>query len=54
MTITAQRTPYQWAFYRGNPPEKIGVLHPASNFLIDLSTEEARQFLHQALRIKLM
>jgi hypothetical protein len=53
-TIAALRTPYQWAIYRGNPPEKVGVLHPDSAFLVSLSTEEARQFLHQALVIKLM
>jgi hypothetical protein len=54
ITIAANRTPYQWAVYRGDPPEKIGVLHPDSAFLVGLPTEEARQFLHQALKIKLM
>jgi hypothetical protein len=50
----AHRTAYRWAIYRGNPPEKIGVLHPDSAFLVGLSTAEARRFLHQALKIKLM
>jgi hypothetical protein len=54
ITIAAQRTPFQWVIYRGNPPEKVGVLHPDSTFLVHLPTAEARQFLHQALKIKLM
>jgi hypothetical protein len=50
----AHRSPYQWAIYRGNSREKVRVLHPDSAFLVNLSTAEARQFLHQALKIKLM
>ena len=37
ITIAANRTPYQWAIYRGDPPEKIGVLHPESAFLVGRS-----------------
>jgi hypothetical protein len=54
ITIIAQRMPYQWAIYRGNPPQKVGVLHPDSTCFVGLPAAEARQFLHQALRIKLM
>ena len=54
ITIAANRSPYQWAIYRGNPPEKIGVLHPDRGFLVGLPTAEARQFLRDALKIKLM
>ena len=32
ITIAANRTPYQWAIYRGDPPEKVGVLHPTATF----------------------
>ena len=53
-TPAAHRTPYHWAIYRGNPPEKVGILHPDSALLAGLSPAEARQFLHQALTIKLM
>jgi hypothetical protein len=54
ITVAPNRTPYQWAIYRGDPPEKVGVLHPDRDFLVGPSTEDARQFLHQALKIKLM
>jgi hypothetical protein len=50
----ARTTPYRWAIYRGNPPEKVRFLHPDSIFLVGLPLAEARHFLHQALKIKLM
>jgi hypothetical protein len=50
----AHTTIYRWAIYRGNYPEKVVFLHPGSVSMVGLPPAEARQFLHQALKTKLM
>jgi hypothetical protein len=45
---------FRWAIYRDGGFERPRLLHPDSAFLAGLPPAEARQFLHQALKIKLM